>query len=141
MAGYPGWYLEDVGTLATLPRSWRWESEDFGVQNDRILHETQAGVRHGYHLFKRRVHSYTFRIPASMLAAFQAIHSATYGEVLPFYFVPDVSLSPMVAIHCRKEKDFMPVKVGPGVWTSTMEGIYDYTLTITEEIEPVEIED
>lgn len=143
--GYPAWYLDDPAAIVTLPRSPRWESEDFGVENARIMHETQRGVRHAYHLFRRRVKSYTFRIPFSMLDEFQAIHDATYGDVLPFYYVPDVTLfvaSPLAgAILCRKEKDFLPRKVGAGVWTSTLEGIYDYTLTITEELESVTIED
>ncbi len=143
---YPGWFLTDPNDLAVLPRSPRWASEDVGITNERIMHETQRGIRHAYHLFRRRTISFTFKIPYAMLADFQAIHDATYGDVIPFYYVPDIDLfvaSPLSgAIYCRKEKDFLPKKQEPGAWTSEqVEGIYDYTLMITEEIEPIEIED
>lgn len=145
--GYPSWFLEDPddATNNTLPMSPRIESEDYAKENFRILHQTQFGVRYGYHLSKRRVHSYTFRIPYSYLDEFEEIHTATFGEVIPFYYVPDMALfvaSPISgAIYCRKEKDFMPRKVTRAYWNGTLELIYDYTLTITEEIPAVEIDD
>lgn len=137
----PGWYLTDVGDLVTLPIAPRWSSEDVGQQNSRILNETTGGVRYGYHFFKREVRQFTFRIPESMIPNFKAIHEATFGEVIPFYFVPDVNASPMETLFVRKEKDFLPVKVGPGRWTSDLEGIYDYTLQLTAEVEDQPLQD
>jgi len=139
--GLPGWYLADVGDLATLPRSYRWSSEDEGQENAVILNETTGGVRYGYHFFNREVRQYIFRIPASMIPDFKAIHEATFGSVIPFWFVPDVDASPMTAMFVRKEKDFLPVKVGPGRWTSDLEGVYDYTLMLTAEVEEQTLED
>jgi len=137
----PGWYLTDPGAIVALPLSWRYESEDYGVQNERIMHETNGLVRHAYHLGSRRVRSYKFMIPHSLIAQYQAIHEATFGEVVPFYFVEDVNASPREPIYCRKEKDFQLVKMGPAYWEGVLERMYYYTLTITEEIEPSDGED
>ena len=145
--GYPSWFLEDPDDASghVLPTSPRIESEDYAKENARILHETQFGVRYGYHFSKRRVQSYVFRIPTSMIANFEAIHTATFGEVIPFYYVPNMSLftaSPLSgAIYCRKEKDFILRKVTRAYMAGSLQLIYDYTLTITEEIPAVELED
>lgn len=143
--GLPAWYLDDPADIATLPRQPRWESNRYTKRLERIMHETQRGVRYAYELFERGEPTFIFRIPASMLPDYQAIHDATRGDVLPFYFVPDIALfveSPLTGVlYVRKEKDFAPEFVAPGVWTSSMEQIFDYALRLTEEVPAVEIED
>lgn len=145
--GAHGWYLTSPGALVQLPVKARWDSERYSRRLERIMHETQRGVRHAYELFERGEWKFNFRIPESLIAQYRAIHEATRGDVLPFYFVPDVDLfdaSPVSgALYVRKEKDFDPQFVAPVSWPgdSAYSQFYAYTLKLTEEVPAVEIED
>lgn len=144
--GVPAWFLEDPGDITNLPRKFTWMSERYDVSRTRIMHVTQFGVKHGYNLSRARVYRYVFRVPETLLTEYMAIDTATFGDVLPFYFVPDIDdfvSSPIGgAVYVRKETEFRPTIVGPFYWEG--EGLvqmYDYTLELTEEIPAIEIED
>lgn len=135
----PGYYIVDPGGLITLPRPPRWESEDVATQEADIAMETNRLKRYVYKLGKRSTPSYIFRVPEDELAAFETLHDAVQGQLTPFYYVLNTGTSPWSVLYCRKEKDFMPKKFGPGMFAGRLQSWYDYTLALSQERTDVEI--
>lgn len=139
--GPPAYYLGALSPqeLIILPRSWRPDSqEDATVRNEGIFFETIRGARSGHSLFRRRTPSYIFRVPAVELAEYEALDLAVGGSFTDFYWIPDSSI-PDVVLHVRKESHFEPVKLGYFYHDGTLMGWWDYTLQLSEEVEPVDI--
>lgn len=139
----PGYYLSSPAALVTFPRPPRWDSQDdrllFTIEEADIVNETIRGVRYVNKMFSRRIPSLTFRVPSEELIEFRDFHNVVGGLLRSFYFVVDVGASPWTVLFCKKEQDFRPKNLGPYQWNGTMQNIWDYVLTLTEEVAEAQI--
>ena len=143
MIGAPGYSLDEpvvLGDLTLLPRSFRWQSDDVGVDEVTIVNETQRGVRTEYELFSRDVlPGLIFRFPASEYADFKTFIEAT--RAVSFWFVPDSTVM-AGKVNVRRQVVFLPKNIGqPGAYQGDMQRWYDFTLVLTVEVDDIAIED
>lgn len=135
---HPAYYDPTVSppVLIDLPPTM-WNPTRIGKIQESITHETNAGVKYVYPLSERRVFELTWRFPESDYGEFQTYHDRMNGDEIPFIFVIDTGESPPRTAYVRKEKDFLPVPVSPGMnqVTLQMEQWYDYTTRLEEEID------
>jgi hypothetical protein len=135
---FPGYYLTDPDALVVLPVAERYGSL-IGIEENDIAFETERGVRYVYKQFKRKVRRMTFRMTEAQLAAFETLHNAVEGQLTPFYFVPDTD-NAAVVLYVRKEPSFLPKELDePAVVDGVVTTMYDYTLELTAEVDPISI--
>jgi len=114
------------GVRTALPRAHRYGKRP-GRGRRVINHETERGMRYNYHLFKREVRDYTWRVNESELAAFDLLDRLTQGEIYPLTFIPDVD--DPETLYCRKLGEYRPQELAD----PTSAPIYDVTLSLSEE--------
>jgi len=128
--GRPGYY--EVGSPSSLiefPRAERPESNTVQVQRTRLSFETEMGQLWNYAQIQREAPELIFRVTESQLEVFRTLDEVVFGDVLPFYFVPDVD-SPSVALLVYKEAEFKPRRLGLGVVDGIEVPIYEYTMSM-----------
>jgi hypothetical protein len=140
----PGWYLSDPGDLVVFPVAPIWPSPDelTGAAQKReydIVNETIRGVLYANKMFNRKSPSYIFRVGYDdLIDYFLDLHDTVAGVQRPFYYVFDTGDMATV-LYCRKEPDFLPKKLGAGMWNGVFQGVYDYELILQEEVAAAEI--
>jgi len=135
---FPAYYITDPDELVLLPVAERYGST-IGIEESDIALETERGVRWIYKQFRRSVRKMTFRVTREQLLAFETLHNQVEGQLTPFYFFPDTDDMDLV-LYVRKEQSFMPKELDePGTVDGIATAVYDYELTLTSEVDPVEI--
>lgn len=132
----PASYSLDTSPLAfvTLPVVPRFGSDIMGQADHDIQHETDGGQQWTYREYTRREPwKLIFRLTHAQLAEFRAMHDAVDGALNPFYFRLNIEDFD-VTLYCRKESGFRPQMLQ----TPTRPRMFDYTMTLTEELEPEE---
>lgn len=133
--GRPGYYLTDVDDLIEFPVAPRPDA----VMDDRegvdIHLQAERGRIFNYKQAEFGVWTLPFRVNDTNLAFFRTLHDAVDGRSNTFFFVPDVDASPLDAIEVRKERDFKKRAVMFRWENGTRVRYWDYTLTLTEEID------
>lgn len=120
-----------LGTRVALPESFR-RGRKPSVKTNNIALETEAGVRYVYPRYKRNQPGYVFRVRTSGdLASMRTWYNATNGEVTPFVFLEDVSLSGM--LYCRMQADWDPAEL------SAKKDSYDVPVNLVEESRGLEL--
>ncbi len=149
MAGYPGYYLIDTSPIeiVTFPKAERPGSTPIGRgssptarERTDLVHETEEGVLWVYPQVRRRRWRLVFRVSEPQLEIFETLDLAVDGEVSPFYFLPDVDVSPLTAYLVRKVKDFDVTNLDTVHYDGTDNiPYYDYVLEMREESEAAQI--
>lgn len=141
----PGWRILLTDTLVVLPRPFRWnsvidrENDELGhEENASIINETIRGVEYSNKLFERFVANPIFRVPSTELPELRALHRAVSGDVTPFWFYPNSS-DTAIKFYVKKEPDFKPTPVFPGVHLSAMRQWWDYELHLRTIVEAAQI--
>lgn len=107
-----------------------------GVEEVNLVLTTERGVRWKRRQFDRDKWTIPFRFTEVQKADFRALHDAVDGELTPFYFTLDYTLSPIEAIYVTKEPGFLPVMLQQPADLP----VYDYQLILTGEIDPSTVE-
>lgn len=121
----------------SFPRGPQYGGEPGSIIRKDLELVTGGGVRWIYRLYERDFAQLTFLFPADEMESFAAFDAMVDGSAIPFYFSLDPDTSPVTAIYGRKEPDFRPVLSRQ----PTEDVLYEYTLTITGEIDPDTIEE
>lgn len=133
----PAYYIDGVTGLIDLPAP-RY-SELIGTERKAIMEETEEGTRFVYRESKRHTRRITFRCLEADIEIFRALHEAVMGDALPFYYLPsgdDTSVEYLV----RKEKSFAPKELDePAIVDGETVSVWDYELTLLEEVAAAEI--
>ncbi len=146
--GYPGYYLAhsspiEIVTFPVAERpgsSLRGKLGPFAKEHTDLSFETEEGVLWIYPQIRRRVWDLTFRVDEYDLAIFETLHLAADGQRIAFYFVPDVTNSPIESYLVRKEKDFQPQAIDTPTYISGVNvQIYDYHLIMREESDAAQL--
>ena len=137
MSNRRAWYLEDAADIEEFPIAERFGSS-MRVTRATIDLMAERGRRFIFNQEeRRRIWTLRFRFHTQeVYDFFEALDAAVVGDETAFYFVLDPDASPIEAVLVRKEKDFEPVPMDTGKSSGdTAEPIWDYTLTLTEEID------
>lgn len=129
-------------SLNTSPLSWvelpvaPLFGSDFESSGEKdIVHPTDGGQRWIYRQFTRKEWELRFLFKTSAeKAAFQALHDLVDGALTPFWFKVEHDILGTFTLYCRKESNFNPQMRT----TSGRPPFYDYSMTLTEELEAEE---
>lgn len=138
----PGWYISDPDDLIVFPVSPLWTSADeLGGAAQKyeyyITNETIRGVEYSNKMFDRERPSYIFRVGFDdLITYFRAFHDAVLQN--PFYYVFDTDDMSAV-LFCKKDENFLPKKVGAGMWNGTFQGIYDLEIELRAQVAAAQI--
>jgi hypothetical protein len=137
MSNRRAWYLTDADEMEEFPLAERFGSS-MRVERVTLDMTAERGRRFIYtQEERRRVWTLLFRFHTQEIYDFfEDLDAAVTGDETPFYFVLDPDASPIDAVLVRKEKDFDPRPMDTGKSSGdTAAPIWDYTLTLTEEID------
>lgn len=140
--GLPAYYTEaNPSGLVTLPVSWDPLSNPYATTRNQIKLQTGRGVTFEYELFTQRSPTFIFTVPASQLTDLKTMYDAVVGS--PFYFIPDIGVSPQDLMHVRIKDPagFLPEPIGVFLQDGTAEQWFKYELKLIAEIVAAEIED
>jgi hypothetical protein len=140
--GLSGYYLANPADVVLFPVAERWGSTK-PLQEDDIVHTTERGRRWVYKLDRLRIYVLIFRVNSTNLEWFRAFHELVNGQEVPFYFIHDTDAeSAAEAVLVRKEQNFEYTEgPDPGVFGGVQSGVYDYTMTLTEEPAGAEVQE
>lgn len=127
-----------IGARVTMPRARRIaQGYRPATKRSNISGETYAGVLWNYHLFERKEFNPSFRVgSAAELAVLQGLDAATYGNLYPFVWIPDVTGAD--CYYVRKEPDFEPEEFSR---ITGRELVHDYQMTLIEESRGLDIQE
>lgn len=115
----------DLPSVNRTPGAPRFGAEKHLDERDTSF-ETDDGSFWAYRNFSRNVWRLTFRVNETQLMVFRTMHDAVDGALTPFYFRLGTEV-----LYVRKESGFKPQML---TQPTSPEPVYDYTLTLTEEL-------
>ncbi len=96
------------------------------IEESDIALDTDSGFRRVYRQFRREVWHLTFKVQQPALDAFEVLHQAVRGSLIPFYLTLDQTQSPIVSIYGKK----IAGVVSRGTGDKAIPPVITYDLTI-----------
>jgi hypothetical protein len=131
-----GYFLELGDEIIPYPVDEEWISDVDMVTEDDVEMRAQAGDIYVFKNWSAGESRLKFRCTQEERDFFQELHEAVGGRERAFYFVPNVSASPMEYYLVRKEKEFRPrcvsvVQLPDGSFVR----FYEYEQILTREVD------
>lgn len=131
-----GYYVNDGDPVIPYPVAEEWPSDAGMVAEDDIEFRAQAGNIEVQKNWTTRVWELNFRITQEERDFFETLHRAVDGRKRPFYFVLDVTGSPLEVVLVRKEREFRPRSLGAvEIEDGSYVRFYEYKQILTEEVD------